>query len=308
MLEGARPEAGSTLGSDALGCAWAALVLLLWARRSRDGPGRARLWNALDWRGLLAGALLFGGPASAVLIGAKELDAGGMVIALALTPVAVAIAAAAFGIASADGVAGRIWPGLAAVAGLLLVLPEPSLGAARGDVAMLLAPALTGAGAALFCATPLANTIQAGGLPAPAAAFPRPAAAFPRLTAPFPRLTAPFLRPTAALAGGAALFGVAVAMRWLVAGTWPVIALPAVACDGLVALLAVLALLRLPAARWSAQFVLVPLLVLIEGIVLARPGMTARWLFGLGLLALASVYLLLPAVDETEDAASFVPR
>ncbi len=301
MLEGARPEAGSTLGSDALGCAWAALVLLLWARRSRDGPGRARLWNALDWRGLLAGALLFGGPASAVLIGAKELDAGGMVIALALTPVAVAIAAAAFGIASADGVAGRIWPGLAAVAGLLLVLPEPSLGAARGDVAMLLAPALTGAGAALFCATPLANTIQAGGLPAPAAAFPRLTAAFPRLTAAFPRLTA-------ALTGGAALFGVAVAMRWLVAGIKPVVALPAVACDGLVALLAVLALLRLPAARWSAQFVLVPLLVLIEGIVLARPGMTARWLFGLGLLALASVYLLLPAVDETEDAASFVPR
>jgi drug/metabolite transporter (DMT)-like permease len=295
MLEGARPEAGSTLASDALGCAWAALVLLPLARLSHDGPARLKLLrDAPDWRGLLAGALLFGGPASALLIGAKELDAGAMVMALALTPVAVAVAAATTGAARPDGVPGRIWPGLAAVAGLLLLLPEPSLGAVRGDVAMLLAPALTGAGAALFCAEPSAYTIHAGGLPAPTAAFPRP--------------TAPFPRPTAALAGGAVLFAVAVAMRWLVARIKPVVTLSAVACDGIVALLAVLALSRLPAARWSAQFVLVPLLILLEGIMLARPGMTARWLFGLGLLALAGVYLLLPAVDESEDGAAFVPR
>jgi hypothetical protein len=287
VLEGVRPEAASTLASDALGCAWGALVMLALACRSHGGRARVKLLSALDWRGLLAGALLFGGPASAVLIGAKEIDAGGMVMALALTPVAVAVAAATSGRTMADGVPGRIWPGLAAVAGLLLVLPEPNLSGGRGDVAMLLAPGLTGVGAVLFCASALGNEMEAGGPPGSA-----------------PRLP----RPPAALAGGAALFAVAAAMRWLVAGIKPVVTLPAVACDGLVALLAVLALSRLAAARWSAQFVLVPLLVLMEGIVLARPGMTARWLFGLGLLALASVYLLLPVVDEPEDGASFVPR
>jgi hypothetical protein len=301
MLEGVRPEAGSTLASDALGCGWAALVLLLGARGPHHGRARTRLLSALDWRGLLAGALLFGGPASAVLIGAKEMDAVGMVIALALTPVAVAIAAAAFGSVTAERVAGRIWPAVAAVAGLLLVLPEPSLGGARGDVAMLLAPALTGTGAALFCAAPLAYTIQAGSLSGPEAGLSGPTAALPRATAAFPR-------PTAALAGAAALFLLAVAARWLVGGIRPVVALPAVACDGLVALLAVVALARLSAVRWSAQFVLVPLLILLEGIVLARPGMTARWLFGLGLLALVSGYLLLPAVEEPEVGVSFVPR
>jgi threonine/homoserine efflux transporter RhtA len=63
----------------------------------------------------------------------------------------------------------------------------------------------------------------------------------------------------------------------------------------------VLALSRLGANRWSAQFVLVPLLILIEGMVLVRPGITTRWVVGLALVALASVYLLLPHQDEQES-------
>lgn len=283
MLEGARPEAGSTLGSKALGCTWAALLLLILSRRDRPrGDVSAKLRSALDWRALLAGALLLGGPASALLIGG-ELDAGDMAIALALTPVAVVIAAAALRRAAADGVPGRIWPALAAVAGLLLLVAEPSLRDARDDAAMLLAPALTGVGAALFCLEPV-----------------RPGEA---------RRPGDGSRPcTAALAGGAALFAMALGLWWLVVGHRPVVALAAVACDGLVALLAVVALERVGATRWSAQFALLPLLVLLEGVVLVRPGVTGRWIAGLGLLALASVYLLLPPVDEPERGPAFVPR
>jgi hypothetical protein len=65
-------------------------------------------------------------------------------IALALTPVVVALAG------RVESVAGRIWPGLAAVAGLMLVVAQPSLGDARSDVALCLMPVLTGCGAALL--------------------------------------------------------------------------------------------------------------------------------------------------------------
>ncbi len=197
---------------------------------------------------MLAGAMMLGGPAVGLLAGG--MDAGSLTIALALTPVVVAVAAAALGDGS-DGMAGRLWPGLAAVAGLLLVLTQPSVSNVRNDVLMLAAPVFSGMGAALFCSVRARSVASA-------------------------------------LVGAAVVF----LLGWvLLRGAVSVVA---VACDGLLALLGVLAVARLGATRWSAQFALVPLLIVLEGLVLVRPGLQIRWVIGLALLAVGSVYLLLP--------------
>lgn len=221
-------------------------------------------------RHLLAGAMLFGGPAVSLLIRGRELDAGSLTIALALTPVIIAIAASALGTERSNGIAGRIWPSLAAVAGLLLLLAQPTLGDARSDLALVLAPALTGVGAALFS------------------------------------VDAPswHSRLTSTLLGASLLFTVALAETYVVAGVRPSISLLAVACDGLLALLGVITLAQLGATRWSSQFTWIPLLIVIEGIVLVRPQLTAYWIAGLVLLALASVYQLLPQAEEPTPAIS----
>jgi hypothetical protein len=216
--------------------------------------------------------MLFGGPAVALLIRGRELDAGSLTIALALTPVVIAIAASALGRENSDGIAGRIWPGLAAVAGLLLVLAQPTLGDARSDLALVLAPALTGVGAALFCVDP------------PVSAS----------------------RVIHALIGASALFALALVETYFVAGSRPSISLLAVACDGVLALLGVVTLGQLGATRWSSQFTWVPLLIILESIVLVRPQLTAHWVVGLVLLALAGVYLLLPQGDESNSGTSTV--
>jgi drug/metabolite transporter (DMT)-like permease len=261
MVGGARwvlidtdPAAGSTFCSEALGCAWAALLMTVLGPRSAAG---------VAWKAMLAGAMLAGGPVTVLLLRASLVEAGGLTIALALTPVVVAVATAALSRGESEDVAGRLWPGLAAVAGLLLVLVTPSLNDVRSDVALGLTPVLTGIGGAMFCAL--------GGAMA--------------------------WRIRIALVGATVLFGVAMLVAWSFGGRTTV-SVVAIAWDGLLALLSVLVLARLGATRWSAQFVLLPLVVLGEGIVLLRPTMSVRWGAGLALIAVASVYLLLPREDE----------
>jgi hypothetical protein len=240
LLVAARPEAESTAGSLSLGCVWAAMLVLV--------MGHAPLGALKDWRGMLSGAMMLGGPALGLLAGG--MDAGSLTIALALTPVVVAVAAAALG-DSSEGMAGRLWPGLAAVAGLLLVLTQPSVSNVRNDVLLLAAPVLTGVGAALFCSERGRSVASA-------------------------------------LVGAAVVF---VLVWWVMRGPVSVVA---VACDGLLALLGVLTASRLVATRWSAQFALVPLLIVLEGLALVRPGLQVRWVIGLVLVAVGSMYLLLP--------------
>lgn len=224
-------------------------------------------------RWVLSGAMLFGGPAVALLFRGQDLDSGSLTIALALTPVIIAIAASALGTESSDGIAGRIWPGLAAVAGLLLVLAQPTLGDARTDLALILAPALTGIGAVLFC-------------------MDQPNSAY---------------RVVAALLGASALFAVALAETSFAAGTRPSVSLLAIACDGVLALLGVVVLAQLGSTRWSSQFTWVPLLIILEGILLVRPQLTSHWVIGLGLLVVASIYLLLPQSNDSTPGASPIP-
>jgi hypothetical protein len=225
--------------------------------------------------------MIFGGPAIALLVGGRVLDAGSLTIALALTPVVVAIAAAALNTRRASDIsgdlAGGLWPGLAAVAGLLLLLAQPNLSDVRTDVALALAPILTGIGAAIFCIDPAGDEAS------------------------------PFCSPLA-LTGAAALFAIALLVARITSTSHQTLSLLAVACDGFLALLAILALVRLGPSRWSSQFTWLPLLIILEGLVLLHPPLTARWVVGLILLAAASVYVLLPTLADAETASpTFLP-
>ena len=271
-VSAARPETGSTPLSQAIGCAWATLVACAYLIPGRESISpQTRRPVILRW--LLAGALMAAGPGITLWLPGRDVDAGALTMALALTPVIIAIASSAFGTESSDGIAGRIWPGLASVAGLLLVLVQPSLGDLRSDIALLLAPSLTGMGSVLFCI-----------------GTPRAAA-----------------RVSTALVGASALFALALAMTILSTHARPAFSLLAIGGDGILSLLSVLALNELGATRWSSQFTLIPLLVILESIVLVRPELTAHWVIGLILLIAAGVYLLLPQVDEAAADASPIP-
>jgi hypothetical protein len=279
-----RPEADSTLASETIGCTWATLLafafLALWPKPATSQPKSAppaatpsAPSRPARLRWLLAGAMFSSGPVITLFLRGHDLDASALTIALALTPVIIAIAASALGTESTEGIAGRIWPGLAAVAGLLLVLVQPTLGDLRTDLALVLAPTLTGVGAVLFCADQ-------------------------------PRT--PSRIPTTLL-GASTLFAIALVGSYFIAHTRLSLSLSAVACDGVVALLSILALNQLGATRWSSQFAWVPLLVILEGIVLVRPQLTAHWFIGLILLIVAGIYLLVPQGDESTSDTSPIP-
>src|SRR6185437_16954393 len=82
-------------------------------------------------------------------------------------------------------------------------------------------------------------------------------------------------------------------------GGWSHLAGLAAGFDALEALLALVALGRLSAIRWSAQFAIVPLLILIEGVALMPARVPVRMLVGLLLLALAAIALLVPPAEES---------
>ena len=103
-----------------------------------------------------------------------------------------------------------------------------------------------------------------------------------------------------ALLGAAAVFGVAVLVSFGRGQgvAWPSLHGLSTALDGVEALLCVLALDRIAAARWSAQFAVVPLLVLVEGVALLHSPVATRFVVGLLLLAAASIALLAPPSEE----------
>jgi hypothetical protein len=267
-----RPDAASTLTSQTLGCAWATLLAFtsLLPKGAQATPSREHT-RATKIRWILAGAMLFGGPAIGLLVPTAALDSSALTIALVLTPIIIAIASTALGNESSEGIAGRIWPSLAAIAGLLLLLVQPNLQNPRTDLILLLAPVLTGIGAALFC-----------------------------------KDRSPIIpRAANALLGACALFALALLVEHF-AGAHLTVSLLAIACDGIVALLGIATLSQLGPTRWSSQFTWIPLLIILEGIVLVRPKLTAHWFTGLLLLIVAGVYLLLPTDEEDATSSSTV--
>jgi hypothetical protein len=195
-------------------------------------------------------------------------------MALALTPVVIAVAEAAMR-NSGEALAGRLWPGLAAVAGLLLLLTQPSLANPGEDLILALTPLLTGCGAVLFLSA-------------------RPSV----------------WRIPAALVGASAALGLGAAINVVMqVGTWPDMAGLAAGFDALEALLALLALGRLSATRWSAQFAIVPLVILLEGIVFMPSRIPSRMIVGLLLLGIPAVALLIPPSEEPSfDLGASAPR
>ncbi len=263
MLSEARPESASTLGSLAVGSAMAAVFFagIAVQRKAALPSFRVRVGTAV------AGALLLGAPWAELLWSRRGLEATDLVIALGLTPACIAIAASSLGGLTA-GITGKLWPALASVAALLLILPEPSLRDPRSDLVLIFAPVLTGVGAAWFCSL-------GGGE------------------------TTGYWRAAFALAGAGLGFGLTLAIQ-AVTSQAPAshLSLWAAAVDAPLLLLSVLALTGSGAMRWSAQFTIVPLIISIEGFWLARLGLNWRAGIGFVLLTVSSIALLLPPEED----------
>lgn len=258
MLSGSLPGSATTLASAALGCGSAAALYLLIVRPS---PATREQRSQL-LRSAVGGALLITGPLVS-LLHPLAISGASVTMALALTPVVIAVYEAATSHRS-DTLVGRLWPGLATIAGLLLLVAQPSLSNLGVDAVLILTPLLTGCGAVLFCSA----RESAWRLPA-------------------------------ALLGAAVTLGLGAAVNSAThVGGWPELAGLAAGFDALEALLALIALGRLSATRWSAQFALVPLLVLLEGVVLMPSEVPARMIVGLLLLAVAGAALLMPPAEE----------
>ncbi|HXS11408.1 MAG TPA: hypothetical protein VN734_01785 [Acidobacteriaceae bacterium] len=259
MLSESLPGSATTLASAALGCGSAAALYLLILRPS----AATREDRSPLIRSAIGGALLISGPLISLSY-PRAIPAASLTMAVALTPVVIAVCEAATRHTS-ETLAGRLWPGLAAIAGLLLLLAQPSLANPGEDLILALTPLLTGCGAVLFCSTRQS-----------------------------------IWRLPAALLGASAAFGLGAAINLAThVGGWSHLAGLAAGFDALEALLALVALGRLSAIRWSAQFAIVPLLILIEGVALMPARVPVRMLVGLLLLALAAIALLVPPAEES---------
>jgi hypothetical protein len=249
------PEIDFTLASDAAACGFlavVALVAVLLSRRMAISPSQA-LQSAI------AGALVLAGPTAGSFLHASTLNPSSLAIALCLTPVVVGVAEA---VTSDVGLSNdALWPGLAAAAGLLLVLPSPYLGDWRSDAAMVLAPILTGIGCVFF---------RRGAAPA-------------------------LSRTTAGFAGAAMLFMLAAGIEATALHTRPQISFAATAIDAILSLLTLFALGRITAGQYTARYLLVPFLLLLQGPLLLHtllPLITWRNAVCAALLLAAAIKLL----------------
>jgi hypothetical protein len=268
MLSDAMPGSASTLFSLTVGSASAFLVVLTCATLR----GGYRIGTKDATRAGLSGAMLVGGPFVPLLFGIRSLEPASLTMALALTAVVVAVARPAFRPMGSAEVAGRLWPGIAAVAGLLLLLPVPPLDNLANDCALVAAPLLTGVGAMWFRSIAVPKLLRA--------------------------LLGLFAATLAFAASGMvqhALHRPTVREAWLAA-----------TLDGALVLLTVLALLRIGGTRWSAQFVLVPLVIVLEGLTMIRVRPDPRMMAGVLVLVFAAVFLLLPPAAQSEGEVSIL--
>lgn len=251
----------------------AAVLFFAWS--SLQGKRVPRSKTALNrdgrWKQSVAAALVLASPALSGAISDRHMNANAATLALALTPAVVAVAAAAYG---SGELAGSLWPGIAGLTGLLLLLPQPTLSSWRLDTALVAMPLISGISAAFV-------TFGAGASPAGEINATQ--------------------RADRRIQGGlllaAAIFGV-IALPGLLVGESGVFHPIAAVADGLTFWLLLWTLEHLGAARWSAQVLLTPLVTILEGVVLLRPTLTVRSWLGLLLLLVGGIYLL---SDRRED-------
>ncbi len=265
----------ATLVAGAVGCAGAWIVFAaLEAGARRSGmPIRRIALRGEALRIVIAGGMIVGGPAIAFLL-PQTVYAVDFAIAMTLTPVVLSIASAWFETSSAADAGGRIWPGLLGLTGLLMLFAQPVLTDAGADCAYVLAPLLTGIGAALFGS----SKVDAGG------------------------------RRGLALGGGVASLSVISAISVVHSGSLAGFTALSAAIDGLLAAATIVALDQLGPERWSAQYVLVPLLIVVQGMIYARSYMSGQALAGLGLLVVAAGALLLRPSDAGTSLRSASER
>ena len=169
LLDEALPSSRSNALSASMGCALAALAsfTLRKVRRRREPTALAVAAPGTHWKSSIAAGLLLANPALSATVSDGNLSATKGTLALALTPVVVAVGAAA-STASGD-LAGLLWPGLAGIAGLLLLLPVPSLSLWRTDLGMATMPLVAGVAASYLARKPAStdrNGSTAAGLSA----------------------------------------------------------------------------------------------------------------------------------------------
>jgi len=263
MFADAWPSSGSTLSSQAAAALLGAAVCGAIALRQRTHTQSARE----VWRAVPAGVLLFGGLNVGLLFAGVMPKATDLMVSMSLTPIVMAVAMVAF-TGSGGGLNGAdLLPGLCAGAGLLIIVPVPSLDSYAGDAVLVLAPVAVGVGAIL-----LAGQVE------------RPL----------------YSRTAAAALGGAAAMLSAFALGPLRVAP----ALSAIALDLLTLLLTLLSLKQCGLRRFSAQFAAVPLLLLLEGLVFVRIRPNWEQAGGLGLLMIAVALLLRePANSDVEKSA-----
>lgn len=273
LLEGAHPEVQTTALTEASGCFLATgfVAAFSWVSRKR----RDRLVASTDYTSpmpqiarLAGGALALTGPALAAAVSPHVMHADDATLALALTPCVIAVGGRAFhNDDEGDELTARLWPGLAAIAGLLLLLPQPVFSSWRFALALMLLPVVTGMGA--VCADWHAIS---GSDPSSAhkAVFGM----------------APVLATAGLLYAGLAAIGSH-------GRDVKQISAFAAGLDGCLMFLSLLSLQRLGASRWGAQFLLVPLLTLVEGAALLRPVLDVRSWIAFAVLAVSALYQLL---------------
>jgi len=214
-------------------------------------------------RAAIGGVLLLAGPLLSLLLTGHGTDPNDLTLALALVPIVAAVAQSALGNAATGSLAARTWPALAAITGLLLLVPQPSFANPIRDTVFLLAPLATGIGAALFISSSRNQ----------------------------PALVS-------ALSAATLLFASAWLVQFLLHHTTAHFYPLAATLDAATALLTLLALSRIGLMRWSAQFAIVPLAVILQGFVLLRPPIDPYNSTGIALLLLGSIFLLLPQPIE----------
>lgn len=220
------------------------------------------------WSGSAAvgGLLLFAGLNAGQIAGPMAPRDTDLLIGMALAPIVIAIVLSTEG--AGNGLSATdLVPGLLAAAGLLLILRQPSLGRPKADLVLLAAPFCAGTGAVwLACHHTRQVTAK------------RAAVAF----------------------GGAAILFAYFARK-------PPYSHPTVAAtvlDLLAMALAMGAVATVGVQRFAAQFAVVPLLFLLEGLVLEHVRPSWVQLSGLLLLTLAAGWMLFVRRTEARESIS----
>ena len=268
LLESAYPNARSTDLTASSGCLLAAGCMVLAGLALRRGRVLFA-WRGTDPKFFWGAVAVLTGPAIASFVSIRHISGENATLALSVTPVVVAVATSAWGNTRDGDMTARLWPGLAGIAALLLLLPQPSLSNWRFVLALAFMPLVVGLGGA---ATSEGSN---------------------ELHAPEFRSEKPYLPwQPAALALASALFA-GLALRARLEGADLPWSFPAMVLDGLSMFLTLQVLRGLGAVRWSSQFLLIPLLTLVQGAILLRPALDLRFSVGFALLGVSSGYLLL---------------